>query len=125
MSISSEIDGRILDLLHPERHSDTAQVLELLLKDCRIEDCPEENIKIAKMRLGHLFAIEAESEIQYTGTGIRSLREDMKLSQMEFGSKIGVSHVTVNRWENNHFTPSPSNCKKIRKIEDQFHGDNK
>ncbi len=122
MKKSEEIDQRILDLLHPERHNDTAQVLEQLLQFCRLENDPKENIKIAKMRLGHLLAIEAKSEIEYTGTGIRHLREDMKLSQGGFGSKIGVSHITVNRWENNHFKPTLSNCQKIKEIEDAFHG---
>ena len=38
--------------------------------------------------------------------GLCRLRRRLKLSQEEMASLIGVSYVTVSRWENGHFNPS-------------------
>lgn len=37
---------------------------------------------------------------------VKSLRKKMIMSQMEFADYLGVSFGTVNRWENDRFTPS-------------------
>lgn len=43
---------------------------------------------------------------------IKKYREKYFLSQTDFGKIVGVSYVTVNRWENGHFKPTIK-CKKI------------
>lgn len=35
---------------------------------------------------------------------VKALRKKMIMSQMEFADYLGVSFVTVNRWENDRFT---------------------
>ena len=42
-------------------------------------------------------------------TKIKKLRDEMLLTQEEFGEILGVSLVTVNRWENGKFEPA-INC---------------
>ncbi len=47
---------------------------------------------------------------------IRSLRQSLGLTQQEFADQLGVSFVTLNRWENDKAKPSPLAVKKIREI---------
>ena len=44
---------------------------------------------------------------------IKLYREKKFLSQQDFAKLIGVSFVTVNRWENGHFTPTIKIKKKL------------
>lgn len=37
---------------------------------------------------------------------IKEYRDKKILSQQEFAKLVGVSFVTVNRWENGHFNPT-------------------
>ena len=37
---------------------------------------------------------------------IKTVREQLDLSQEDLAREIGVSYATVNRWENGHTTPS-------------------
>ena len=39
--------------------------------------------------------------------GVRQLRAELGLTQEKFAKRVGVSYVTVNRWENGHHRPSP------------------
>ena len=44
---------------------------------------------------------------------IKKVRNDLKISQEEFARKLGVSYITVNRWENGRTKPSPLAATKI------------
>jgi DNA-binding transcriptional regulator YiaG len=48
---------------------------------------------------------------------IVSLREGMGLTQAEFGKKVGVSKMTVSRWECGRMEPSPSAALEIQKLQ--------
>ena len=40
------------------------------------------------------------------GDEIRTLREELGVSQQELARRLQVAHSTVNRWENGHIEPS-------------------
>lgn len=44
---------------------------------------------------------------------VKALRKKMIMSQMEFADYLGVSFGTVNRWENNRFTPTIKAKRKL------------
>src|SRR6266480_4601619 len=44
---------------------------------------------------------------------IRGLRKALGLTQLELANRLGVSHVTVNRWENDQVAPSGLALQKI------------
>jgi DNA-binding transcriptional regulator YiaG len=62
---------------------------------------------------------------------VRGIRKRMKLSQSEFGYEIGVSEITIRRWENAHAV-SPNRyhmarlkelsvvCSKMKKSGNEF-----
>ncbi len=58
-------------------------------------------------------------------TKIKKLRDEMLLTQEEFGEVLGVSLVTVNRWENGKFEPAIKIKRKLRQlfIEYNINGD--
>lgn len=58
-------------------------------------------------------------------TKIKELRDEMLLTQEEFGEVLGVSLVTVNRWENGKFEPAIKIKRKLRElfIEYNINGD--
>lgn len=47
------------------------------------------------------------------GELIRSLRQELKLTQEQFAGMVGVVFTTVNRWEKGHAHPSPMAMKII------------
>lgn len=47
---------------------------------------------------------------------IKKLRENLCLSQTEFAQLLGVSFVSVNRWENGHFDPTLKVKRKILQL---------
>lgn len=47
---------------------------------------------------------------------IKQLREYLCLSQIEFAHLLGVSFVSVNRWENGHFEPTLKVKRKILQL---------
>lgn len=47
---------------------------------------------------------------------IRALRKTLRLTQAQFAEVLGVSYVTVNRWENGHIKPSHLAIEKLRNI---------
>ena len=47
---------------------------------------------------------------------IKNLREILCISQTELAQLLGVSFVSVNRWENGHFEPTIKVKRKILKI---------
>ncbi len=44
---------------------------------------------------------------------IREIRKRLGLTQEQFAHHLGVTYLTVNRWENGHATPSPMAVKLI------------
>lgn len=60
--------------------------------------------------------IRIEDRIQISER-IRDIRLDANLLQYEFGERLGVGRVTVNRWEN--FAQLPP-MKMIRKMAEEF-----
>jgi putative transcriptional regulator len=47
---------------------------------------------------------------------IRNLREKTGLTQEKFATKLGVTLLTINRWENGHTRPSPLAMQKIEEL---------
>ncbi len=47
---------------------------------------------------------------------IRETRQLLRLSQVEFASKLGVSFQSVNRWENGRNRPIPLALKQIETL---------
>jgi len=47
---------------------------------------------------------------------IRNLRQSMDLTQQQFAELLGVSFVTLNRWENGQTRPSALGIEKLRKV---------
>ncbi len=47
---------------------------------------------------------------------IRELRQEIGVTQEKFASLLGVTCLTVNRWENGKTQPSPLAVKQIKKI---------
>ena len=48
---------------------------------------------------------------------ITSLREAMGLTQSEFGEKVGVSKITVSRWECGRIRPGPAMASALLKLQ--------
>jgi len=44
---------------------------------------------------------------------LRKAREQRDLTQKELAEEIGVTHITVNRWENGRVTPIPYYRQKL------------
>lgn len=53
---------------------------------------------------------------------IKALRLEMKMTQTQFAEFLGVTFVTVNRWENGKAKPSPLAARAIEQTYTQFHG---
>lgn len=47
---------------------------------------------------------------------IKDYREKVFLTQKELAEKLGVSFVSVNRWENGHFVPTMKLKRKLHKL---------
>ena len=47
---------------------------------------------------------------------LKQYREKMFLSQEDLAQKLGISYVTVNRWENGKFEPTIKMKKKLFKM---------
>ena len=47
---------------------------------------------------------------------IRNLREHTGLTQEKFATKLGVTLLTINRWENGRTRPSPLAMQKIEEL---------
>lgn len=42
----------------------------------------------------------------WTGERIKKLRKRLRMTQVDFAAKLGVSFASVNRWENDQHKPS-------------------
>ncbi|MFJ8352201.1 helix-turn-helix domain-containing protein [Bacillus paramycoides] len=47
---------------------------------------------------------------------IKAVRQLTGLNQTEFAKLLGVSYLTVNKWENGHSQPKKENIKKIESL---------
>jgi putative transcriptional regulator len=47
---------------------------------------------------------------------IREIRDKLNLSQEQLANRLGVSYVTVNRWEKGKTKPSPLALEKIKNL---------
>lgn len=47
---------------------------------------------------------------------LRALRVGMGLTQAQLADKLGVSNLTVSRWEQGKGMPAPKNIKKMSEI---------
>ena len=47
---------------------------------------------------------------------LKEYREKMFMSQEDLAQKLGISYVTVNRWENGKFEPTIKTKKKLNKM---------
>jgi DNA-binding transcriptional regulator YiaG len=50
---------------------------------------------------------------------IIEMRKSLGLSQESFAHRVGVSWVTVNRWENGYQKPSPLAVEKILRVQSE------
>lgn len=48
--------------------------------------------------------------------GIKLLRKEMLISQKELAEKLGVSFTSVNRWENNRYSPTIKAKRKLKPL---------
>jgi DNA-binding transcriptional regulator YiaG len=64
-------------------------------------------------RLRAIFA----SQQMLTAGFITTMREAMGLTQNEFGRKLGVSKMTVSRWECGKMKPGPATARAIRQLQ--------
>ena len=62
------------------------------------------------------------SEADYADR-IQTVRQEIGATQSQFAERIGVSYVTVNRWENGKNTPNELAWEKIQQIEQHVFGD--
>lgn len=47
---------------------------------------------------------------------IKVYRNKTLITQEEFAKMLGVSFVTVNRWENGHFNPTMKTKRKLKEL---------
>lgn len=47
---------------------------------------------------------------------LKEYREKVFLTQEEFAQKLGISYVTLNRWENGKFEPTMKMKRKLNKL---------
>ena len=58
-----------------------------------------------------------QNPVESIGAGrLRRLRRKLDLSQEEMATMLGVSYVTINRWENGRYSPSKLAQEKIAKV---------
>ena len=53
---------------------------------------------------------------------IRELRAKLGLTQEQFAAKVGVTWLTVNRWENGRGKPSPLAMRRIEELTKEAEG---
>ncbi len=51
-----------------------------------------------------------------SGTSIRELRRNLRMTQEEFAHTLGITVATVNRWENGHAKPSKLARRAIERL---------
>lgn len=51
---------------------------------------------------------------------IKELRQKLKMSQVDFATKIGVRQLSICRWENGKASPSPLAIEKLKRLIDEY-----
>lgn len=94
---------------HRYRESGLDYVVLLGVEMRRCPFCGEEELVIPRMEELHrvIARAVASREGALTGSEIRFLRKYLGLSGVTFAKRIGVSHETVSRWENDKQEMSP------------------
>ena len=59
----------------------------------------------------------ARGSDQEVAVRIRRIRESLGLTQAQLAEHLGVSFMSVNRWENGHVKPLPAFMKALEKLE--------
>lgn len=54
-----------------------------------------------------------------SGARIRALRQQLGLSQIALAELLGISNVTVNRWENDRAVPHPATLARLERMEQE------
>ena len=54
--------------------------------------------------------------MSWTPDKIRALRTKLGLKQQEFAELLGVHIVTISRWEQGHYTPTPLADEKLDQL---------
>jgi transcriptional regulator with XRE-family HTH domain len=68
---------------------------------------------------GEVTVTTKHSEGTEVADRIRSLRERLGLTQTQLAQRLGVSFMSVSRWENGHVTPLPAFMKALESLENQ------
>jgi predicted ATPase/DNA-binding CsgD family transcriptional regulator len=53
----------------------------------------------------------------FSGARVKGLRQALGLSQVELAAILGISNVTVNRWENDRARPQPGTIERLLRLE--------
>ncbi|MDF3039188.1 MAG: AfsR/SARP family transcriptional regulator [Thermomicrobiales bacterium] len=53
----------------------------------------------------------------FSGARVKGLRQALGLSQVELAAILGISNVTVNRWENEQARPQPGTIERLLRLE--------
>ena len=56
-----------------------------------------------------------------SGKTIKRMRQQLGMTQTELAIKLGVTFVSVNRWENGVSHPSPLAVKALKTLKKRFH----
>lgn len=56
---------------------------------------------------------------------VKEIREKLGLTQEKFASRLGISFVTVSRWEKGKASPSPLAQEKLSRLENQINKENR
>ena len=56
---------------------------------------------------------------------VKEIREKLGLTQEKFASRLGISFVTVSRWEKGKSSPSPLAQEKLNRLENQINKENR
>ena len=59
------------------------------------------------------------------GDWVKGLRSKMQMTQIGFGKLIGVSNITIHRWEQGKKMPTPMARSRLKEIEASLTEDNK
>src|SRR3989454_7019689 len=76
----------------------------------RVEPCGRAPLRVARRLLSRALMPDSTRSL------IRTLRQQLGMTQEEFAHQIAVTVSTVNRWENSHAEPSKLAWKAIRDL---------
>jgi DNA-binding transcriptional regulator YiaG len=63
-------------------------------------------ISVAPRQASEHFTTQAKEQRTMEANNIRTLRQNLGLTQEEFAHRLGITVATVNRWENGHNSPT-------------------